>query len=291
MEHEPTTPFVPQGVPPKGSRRDARHPKCRRVIKLGGSLLEYGDLVGELRRWLAAQSPAQNLLVVGGGAMADAVRRADRLHGLGETAAHWLCVRAMGVNSRLIAALLPEADYVTSLDELNGAEQRTDWAHRRPVAFLARGGTSQRRHAAAAVVGRDQRLDRGACGRGLARRGIGAVEIGAARFGQAFAAASARATSIGIFRSSPKGIPNPLRQSARASFPEVTLGVAARARVEGGAGQAASAAFVRRSSFRVRACSAIAQSHHQRLPPRAIAFSRTGARESLFSFLSAMPQE
>lgn len=87
------------------------------MIKLGGSLLDYGYLVGELRRWLALQSPARNLLVVGGGAMADVVRRADRLHSLGESAAHGLCVRAMAVNSRMIAALLPEAIYATAFND------------------------------------------------------------------------------------------------------------------------------------------------------------------------------
>jgi 5-(aminomethyl)-3-furanmethanol phosphate kinase len=99
-----------------------------RVIKLGGSLLDFGELMGELRRWLATQPPARNLLVVGGGSLADAVRRADRLHGLGETAAHWLCVRAMGVNSRMIAALLPEAAYATSL--IDTSPKDLDAAHR-----------------------------------------------------------------------------------------------------------------------------------------------------------------
>jgi len=108
----------------------------RRVIKLGGSLLEYGELAGELRRWLGAQSQAQNLLIVGGGAMADAVRQADQLHGLCETTAHWLCVRAMGVNSLLVAALLPEAAYATSLNDLDAADRQAHLSIMDPWCFL-----------------------------------------------------------------------------------------------------------------------------------------------------------
>ena len=111
-------------------------PLPRRVIKLGGSLLEYGDLVGKLRRWLAAQSPAHNFLVVGGGAMADAVRQADRLHGLGESPAHWLCVRAMCLNARLIAALLPEAIWATTLNASVAAQRQSHWALVDPWRFL-----------------------------------------------------------------------------------------------------------------------------------------------------------
>jgi len=111
-------------------------PLPRRVIKLGGSLLEYGDSVVELRRWLAAQSPAHNLLVVGGGAMADAVREADRLHGLSESAAHWLCVRAMSLNARLIAALLPAAIWTTTLNASAAAHRQANLAIVDPWHFL-----------------------------------------------------------------------------------------------------------------------------------------------------------
>lgn len=111
-------------------------PLPRRVIKLGGSLLEYGDLLIELRRWLAAQSPAHNLLVVGGGAMADAVRQADQLHGLGESAAHWLCVRAMAVNSRLVAALVPEAIWTTTWNDADTAHRQANLAIVDPWHFL-----------------------------------------------------------------------------------------------------------------------------------------------------------
>jgi aspartokinase-like uncharacterized kinase len=80
-----------------------------RVVKLGGSLLDLPELRERLRAWLAAQNPAANVLVVGGGAPADAIRAADRVHGLSIEAAHWLCIRAMSLNAHLIAELLPES--------------------------------------------------------------------------------------------------------------------------------------------------------------------------------------
>lgn len=87
----------------------------RRVIKLGGSLLSMPDLIPSFRAWLVRQSPAVNVVIVGGGAAADAVREADRLHRLDETTAHWLCIRMMSVQAELLAALLPEATLVDTL--------------------------------------------------------------------------------------------------------------------------------------------------------------------------------
>jgi aspartokinase-like uncharacterized kinase len=46
------------------------------------------------------------LLVPGGGAGADVIRHLDRLHGLGEEAAHWLALRVLTLNADLLAALL-----------------------------------------------------------------------------------------------------------------------------------------------------------------------------------------
>lgn len=90
----------------------------RRVIKLGGSLLDYDGLRSALPRWLAAQTPAANVLVVGGGDLVEDLRRLDRRFHLGEEAAHWLCIRAMGVTARLAAALWPELQFTARWAEL-----------------------------------------------------------------------------------------------------------------------------------------------------------------------------
>lgn len=85
------------------------------VVKLGGSLLDLADLAPRLRDWLTRQTPGATMLVVGGGRMADALREADRLHQLGETVSHWLCIRAMTIHAEMLAAMLPEARLCRSL--------------------------------------------------------------------------------------------------------------------------------------------------------------------------------
>jgi 5-(aminomethyl)-3-furanmethanol phosphate kinase len=76
------------------------------VAKVGGSLYDFPDLRSRLRRWLAEQTDGRVLLVPGGGATADVVRRFDAAHGLGEEEAHWLAIRALAFNAAFLAALL-----------------------------------------------------------------------------------------------------------------------------------------------------------------------------------------
>jgi aspartokinase-like uncharacterized kinase len=89
-----------------------------RVVKLGGSLLDYDGLVPAVRNWLDAQPPMRTVAVVGGGDMADVVRASFRRHVLSEEAAHWLCIRILGVTAELVAGLLPEARLTRRLEEL-----------------------------------------------------------------------------------------------------------------------------------------------------------------------------
>lgn len=87
-----------------------------RVLKLGGSLLDLPALADRLRRWIALQPVATNVIVAGGGAVADAIRKANRIHGLNADAAHWLCIYAMELNARLVAGFLPDAQFREGLD-------------------------------------------------------------------------------------------------------------------------------------------------------------------------------
>ena len=86
-----------------------------RVIKLGGSLLDWPELAVQLRRWLANQPPAANVLIVGGGPLVEGLRSIDRAQRLSARASHWLAIDAMRLTARLLSELLPEASLVDSL--------------------------------------------------------------------------------------------------------------------------------------------------------------------------------
>jgi aspartokinase-like uncharacterized kinase len=77
-----------------------------RIIKIGGSLLDWPALPRALRSWLAEQPAAWNVLVCGGGSFADLVRNADGIFGLGDEAAHWLAIDSLSVTARLLATIL-----------------------------------------------------------------------------------------------------------------------------------------------------------------------------------------
>jgi aspartokinase-like uncharacterized kinase len=86
-----------------------------RVVKVGGSLLDWPPLAQVLPRWLARQSPARQVLVCGGGIWCDALRQAQRQFALPEQAMHWLCIEALTVTARLLTQILklppPETDW------------------------------------------------------------------------------------------------------------------------------------------------------------------------------------
>jgi aspartokinase-like uncharacterized kinase len=92
-----------------------------RVIKLGGSLLDDSEAPALYRRWLNTQLPARNVLIVGGGRLVEALREADRTHILDQSLLHWLAVDCLGLQARLMAGLLSEAELVA---EWNGLRRR-----------------------------------------------------------------------------------------------------------------------------------------------------------------------
>ena len=91
-----------------------------RVVKLGGSLLDWPDLSTAFRKWLAAEPPAASVLVVGGGPLVEAVRALDRVHGMSDEAAHWLAIRTMGVTAAFVAKLcgMPLVDSLAGIRDL-----------------------------------------------------------------------------------------------------------------------------------------------------------------------------
>lgn len=76
----------------------------RRVVKVGGSLLLRDDLREALSRWIADQSEAETLVIIGGGELIDAIRNLDRVHGSDPVETHWLCVELLETTFRLFSS-------------------------------------------------------------------------------------------------------------------------------------------------------------------------------------------
>jgi aspartokinase-like uncharacterized kinase len=76
------------------------------VAKVGGSLFDLPDLRERLWEWASRVQAERIVLVPGGGEAADVVRRLDRVHRLGEPAAHWLAVRMLTANAHFLATVL-----------------------------------------------------------------------------------------------------------------------------------------------------------------------------------------
>lgn len=76
----------------------------RRVVKVGGSLLSRSDLRSELINWFAVQPTAENLCIIGGGEVIDAMRRLDEIHKIDSDTVHWLCVDLLSTTFQLAAS-------------------------------------------------------------------------------------------------------------------------------------------------------------------------------------------
>jgi aspartokinase-like uncharacterized kinase len=96
-------------------------------VKVGGSLYDHPRLGPGLRAFVGSLAPSPVLLVPGGGAFAEVVRKLDAVHGLGEEAAHWLALRSMAVGGEFLRRItnpspnpLPEAERGPSPPSLAG---------------------------------------------------------------------------------------------------------------------------------------------------------------------------
>lgn len=104
------------------------------LIKVGGSLGRSPALPALLSRVAALARRRRLLIVPGGGVFADAVRDEKRRHGLDETAAHRMALRAMDQFGLLLAALCPGSEAVADLR----AARRLAAAGRVPILLPAR---------------------------------------------------------------------------------------------------------------------------------------------------------
>lgn len=91
-----------------------------RVVKVGCSLFERPDLQAQLFAWLAAQPPALQLFVAGGGELADSIRNWDARFQLGEAISHSMCVRALSITARALAHILDGATLLGDWNSVRG---------------------------------------------------------------------------------------------------------------------------------------------------------------------------
>ena len=93
-----------------------------RVVKLGGSLLQWPEVVDAFHRWLSRQPAMTSVVVPGGGALADQVRELDRRFGLDAATSHQLAVETMDIHAHLLGALLPESRWM-QLSTMGGSRR------------------------------------------------------------------------------------------------------------------------------------------------------------------------
>ena len=78
----------------------------KRVVKIGGSLLQRPDLSTSFHHWWDQQTPADTLLIIGGGDLINAVRNIDATHSLDLTETHWICVELLSQTFKIAASIL-----------------------------------------------------------------------------------------------------------------------------------------------------------------------------------------
>jgi aspartokinase-like uncharacterized kinase len=83
------------------------------VVKVGGALLSLTGALDRAARAIESAARTAGILVVpGGGPFADAVRRADHDHPLGDDAAHWMAILGMEQYAHLLATRIEGARLV-----------------------------------------------------------------------------------------------------------------------------------------------------------------------------------
>ncbi|TWT83717.1 Amino acid kinase family protein [Planctomycetes bacterium CA13] len=96
----------------------------RRVIKIGGSLLLRKDLTRRMPRRIkeiAHGQPSQNVAIVGGGELVDAVRSLDQCRSLDATQTHWRCIELLQHTFEIFHQWFPTWHRIDSLQQLHGA--------------------------------------------------------------------------------------------------------------------------------------------------------------------------
>ncbi|MFT7641440.1 MAG: aspartokinase-like uncharacterized kinase [Pirellulaceae bacterium] len=89
-----------------------------RVVKVGGSLLDWDELPTRMNNYLAQDPSVHQILVAGGGGLVDVIRRADQKFQLGEEKAHWLCIDLLSTTARVLHSFVESSAWSESLSDL-----------------------------------------------------------------------------------------------------------------------------------------------------------------------------
>ncbi len=103
-----------------------------RVVKVGGSLWDWPDLVPKLNEWLHQSTPGLYLLVVGGGSAVNSVRERQAAWHMSDDAAHWMALRVMSCHAHAAASLLNTSVPLESIAAIENAIQRVAAVTRPP---------------------------------------------------------------------------------------------------------------------------------------------------------------
>ena len=93
----------------------------RRVIKVGGSLLDLPDLPQRIQNWLKTIEPCQNILLMGGGNFCNELRVLHQRYNLSESTSHELCMHQMVVTSRLLSELM-QLEIANTIDSIESSD-------------------------------------------------------------------------------------------------------------------------------------------------------------------------
>jgi len=89
------------------------------VFKIGGSLFDLPDLANRIE-WLLQRYPAQRQVLIGGGGLvANAVREWYLRFGLTEAQAHEIALSTMTTTAQLLHSLLPDSQFITGLRDVD----------------------------------------------------------------------------------------------------------------------------------------------------------------------------
>jgi len=117
LERQPTVARPPEPSLPNEQARPAMT-----VVKVGGGLLAYPELLdATLENIVNAASERPTVIVPGGGPFADAVRNADRHLGLPDDSAHWMAILAMDQYAHLLASRHPSLTVAFSKHDIETA--------------------------------------------------------------------------------------------------------------------------------------------------------------------------